>query len=107
MNAPSAPAHPHPRPGNAATSAVSDSPIVLDENRWMQELRQYNIDGRPVFDPREPRSAQTLADYAALVRNVDTSTKTDSIETSKSMNPRLANRMVITDDNMGLEWRAR
>jgi SAM-dependent methyltransferase len=87
--------------------AVSDSPIILDEDRWMQKLRQYKIDGRPVFDPLEPRSAQTLADYAALVRNVDTSTKTESIETSKSMNPRLANRMIITDDNMGLEWRAR
>jgi spermidine synthase len=84
--------------------ALSDSPIALDEDRWMRVLREYKIDGRLVFDPANPKSAETLAEYAALLRDVDTTSRTAGVETSQGLNARLHQRLLITDDNMGLEW---
>jgi spermidine synthase len=85
--------------------AVSERPIDFNEERWMTVLHQYAIDGQPVFDPRNPESKESLASYQALVAALDQSTQFRSLETSKSMNARLGKRLVITDDNMGWEWR--
>jgi spermidine synthase len=85
--------------------AVSDSPIDFDEGRWMSILMRYKIDGKPVFDPANPESGITLKHYAALVENVDKTSEFDAIETSQSLNARLQNRLIITDRNMGWEWR--
>jgi spermidine synthase len=85
--------------------AVSDQSIDLNENRWMSVLSEYTIDGKAAFDPANPKSSETLASYRALVQGLDQSTELESLETSKSLNARLGNRMIITDDNMGWEWR--
>jgi spermidine synthase len=85
--------------------AVSDSPIDFDEDRWMAILRQYRIDGQPVFDPTNQKSEETLTSYVALATGLDRSTDFQSLETSRSMNARLGKRLIITDDNMGWEWR--
>jgi spermidine synthase len=85
--------------------AVSDSPIDFDEDRWMAILRQYRIDGQTVFDPNSSQSEKTLISYDALTKALDRSTDFQSIETSRSLNARLGKRLIITDDNMGWEWR--
>jgi spermidine synthase len=85
--------------------AVSDSPINFNEARWMSVLRQYKIDSQLVFDPSSPKSEETLATYAALARALDKSKAFQSLETSESLNRRLGNRLIITDRNMGWEWR--
>ncbi len=85
--------------------AVSDSPINFSEARWVSVLREYRIDNKFVFDPSSPKSEETLATYAALARALDKSREFQSLETSESLNRRLANRLIITDANMGWEWR--
>jgi spermidine synthase len=85
--------------------AVSDSPIDFDEARWISILREYRIDGQEVFDPANQKSEETLTSYAALTTALDRSSDFQSIETSRSMNARLGKRYIITDDNMGWEWR--
>jgi spermidine synthase len=86
--------------------AVSDSPIDFNEARWMSVLRQYKIDNRAVFDCSSADSEATLSAYADLARELDKSHAFQSIETSESLNRRLGNRLIITDSNMGWEWRA-
>src|SRR4029077_870821 len=38
--------------------AVSDSPILIDKDRWMSVLRQYHVDGQIVFDPANPAASK-------------------------------------------------
>ena len=46
-----------------------------------------------------------LANYRALVAITDQSMQFRSLELSKSLNAGLGKRLIITDDNMGWEWR--
>lgn len=85
--------------------AVSDSPIDYSEARWFDILGRYEMEGRPVFDAGHAGVAKTLAGYHALAAKLDQSTTFESIETSKSLNARLGKRLIITDRNMGWEWR--
>lgn len=87
--------------------AVSDSPIDVDKNRWMAVLRRYKIDNQLVFDPARPASETTLARYTALVDSVTAQPMPTGMETSDSLNARLGRRLIITDDNMGWEWRGK
>jgi hypothetical protein len=86
--------------------AVSDSPIDFSEARWMSALRQYRIDNRLQFDPTNPKSEETLAWYGTLSAALDKSPVLQSLETSRSLNARLGQRLIITDNNMGWEWRS-
>jgi spermidine synthase len=85
--------------------AVSDSPFHIDVEHWMSILRSYRIDGEVVFDPGRPKTAETLAAYAALVASLNEPPRQVSMESSESMRNRLGRRLLITDDNMGWEWR--
>jgi spermidine synthase len=85
--------------------AVSDSPIELNKDRWLAALRQYNIDGRFVFDPTRPEAGSTLARYMALADSVNLPPTPNTIEPSESLNARIKNPLIITDNNMGWEWR--
>jgi spermidine synthase len=84
---------------------VSDSPIQVDRERWMAILRQYKIDGRLVFDPNRGESEATLASYRKLGDSVTQPPTERGMESSASLNARLGQRLIITDDNMGWEWR--
>jgi spermidine synthase len=85
--------------------AVSDAPLQLDRERWMTMLKQYRIDDRAVFGPDRPKSASTLGGYSALFTSLEEPPKYMGLEGSASMNARLGQRLIITDDNMGWEWR--
>jgi len=84
--------------------AVSDSPFAIDKNRWMSILRRYQIDGKNVFDPADPESSKILTGYMALVDTVKEPPRFMGMEFSDSLRARLGKKMIVTDDNMGMEW---
>jgi spermidine synthase len=84
--------------------AVSDSPFPVDKDRWLQELREYRIDGHLVFDPQNPRTERTLAAYAALAETLQGPPLDKGLESGDTMAVRIGARHIITDDNMGAEW---
>jgi spermidine synthase len=83
---------------------VSDSPMVPDENRWLAVLHGYKIDGKPVFDPADPRAHITLAAYMALADTYNQPPRALGLEAGDAMMARIGPRHIITDDNMGAEW---
>ena len=85
--------------------AVSDSPLVLDRARWKALLLHYVIDGRPVIDGSDPEQAEKLEKIIDIPED-SPSREWFSVETNSQLRARLKNRLLITDDNMGLEWRS-
>src|SRR6266404_1677563 len=84
--------------------AVSDAPLRIATERWLADLRLYQINGRLVFDPANPETKLTLARYAALAQTVHQAPLRMGLENSDSMRARMGSPRLITDDNMGLEW---
>ncbi|HMD35513.1 MAG TPA: hypothetical protein VKH42_11120, partial [Vicinamibacterales bacterium] len=89
--------------------AVSDNPIVPDAHLLEDRLRAFTIDGRPVFDERSPAHRRALEKIVAMVHSADASDGSDRLNESWERGDRLRRRLagvgVITDDNMGSEWR--
>jgi spermidine synthase len=85
--------------------AVSDAPIDFSKTRWMSDLKKYRIENRLVFDPASEQSEETLRQYGALADSLDKSSDFQSLETSRSLNARAGKRLIISDENMGWEWR--
>jgi spermidine synthase len=86
-------------------AAVSDSPIVIDRVRWMSILRLYEIDGKEVFAAGNPAAEKILAGYMTLADSVNAPPRFFGMEADDSLRRRVEGRMIITDDNMGEEWR--
>jgi len=86
--------------------AVSDSPIPVDKQRLMEILRRYKLDGKSVFDPLNPAAGKVLAAYMALIDTLNEPPRFLGMESSDSLRTRLGRRLIITDNNMGLEWRS-
>jgi spermidine synthase len=85
--------------------AVSDSPIKFDLERWFATLPGYSIDGKSVFDPRSAESAKVLRRYVLLADSLTKPPTPDGLEDAGSMRQRIKNPLIITDNNMGWEWR--
>jgi len=83
--------------------AVSDSPFNLDKSLWKRILTEYRIDGRPVFDITNRSRNDRLNGLLHLADELDI--PHGNLESRMSMANRLANIRLITDDNMGTEWR--
>jgi spermidine synthase len=89
---------------------TSRDPIEIDVARWEAVMKRYVISGIPVVGEGE-------ADGAALARNKARLTAVDrpgsnpddwdSVETRQHILARTDGLRVVTDDNMGLEWRRR
>lgn len=87
--------------------AVSDSPIAVDKQRLTENLHRYKIDGRLVFNPQvQPAAQKTLDAYLALIDTLKKPPQFIGLESSEPLRARLGRRFIITDDNMGLEWRS-
>jgi spermidine synthase len=84
--------------------AVSDSALVFDRERWRTVLLSYMIDGKHVVDASDPKQLQELDEIVGIPED-PTGRRLNSIETNDQLRNRLRNRLIITDDNMGLEWR--
>jgi predicted membrane-bound spermidine synthase len=85
--------------------AVSESPIHFDTALWLSTLDKYEIDGRRLFDRGNPASQRVLANYAALERTLNFPPAFGGLETGDSLRRRIGRTRLITDDNMGLEWK--
>lgn len=86
---------------------VSDSPISVDKQRWSTVLGKYSIDGRIVFDPSNSATPGLLEKYVTLADSISKPQTEYGMEDSDSMRARIKNPLLITDDNMGWEWRDR
>ena len=86
--------------------AVSDSPLTFDRERWRSVLLGYVIDGKHVIDSNDPQQVKQLDEIVNVIDSAPTG-EWNSIETNDAMRARLQRRdnLLITDDNMGLEWR--
>ena len=84
--------------------AVSDSPIVLDKQRWFSVLSQYQIDGKKMFDAGTQKGQMVLAAYNAFADSIRHPSGFLSMEDGQALAERLGPRHIITDDNMGAEW---
>lgn len=82
--------------------AVSDSPLVLDKNLWRTALTSYRIDGRPVYDLANPLQRARLEDVLRLADELDV--PKGGLESRASLQRRIKQPRLITDDNMGTEW---
>ena len=63
--------------------------------RWRRVLETYRVDGRPVLDLTREDHRQWLDELLAF----------DDFESGESVRRANADRRLITDDNMGSEWR--
>jgi hypothetical protein len=86
--------------------AVSDSPIVVDKERWLSILKQYKIDGVPVFNAQNPQAMRMLEAYSIFADTVKEPPRFLGMEYADSLNARLGRRLIFTEDNMGWEWRS-
>jgi predicted membrane-bound spermidine synthase len=84
--------------------AVSDSPLVFDRSRWKAVLLNYVIDGKQVIDTNDPKQLQKLDEIVGIPED-PTGRSLNSVENNNQLRSRLLKRLIITDDNMGLEWR--
>jgi spermidine synthase len=85
--------------------AVSESPIHFDSNLWFSTLDKFEIDGRRLFDPASPATQRVLARYASFERTLDGRPSFGGMEGGDSLRKRIGKIRLITDDNMGLEWK--
>src|SRR5262249_31952602 len=85
--------------------ALSDSPLVFDRARWKSVLLSYSIDGKHVIDQDDPGQMKKLDEIIA-VGNAVPASASSSIETNDELRNRLRGQqnLIITDDNMGVEW---
>jgi hypothetical protein len=87
---------------------VSDSPFDLDVARWRRVLTAYAIDGKRMFPADSPAQRQSFDDFVAMLSGSDDERFDPADrhkESCESLLQRTAALPLITDDNMGTEWR--
>jgi spermidine synthase len=84
---------------------VSDAPIELDAQRWRRILFSERIDGRPLLDASNPRDLAIWDHLAALPERTDAPLSQQAFEDCASILARTQSAALVTDDNMGTEWR--
>ena len=87
--------------------AVSDSPIQIDKDRWRRTLLNYRLEGKPIFDPALQSDRDLLAGILRRVDTLpgDTYDASHGMETRDNILRRTQGKMIVTDDNMAVEWR--
>jgi spermidine synthase len=85
--------------------AVSDSPLQLDAQRWLDVLLHYRIDGKPIFDMAQEKDRRRLDEVLSLTATMDRDLPTFfTLESADHVRIRTRQARIITDDNMGTEW---
>ena len=87
--------------------AVGGSPVTLDRDLWRRALENYRIDGRPVLDLKRPKDQARLEQVLQLAAEPDRQPQKqgNEIETRAELLARWQGFPIVTDDNMGTEWR--
>ena len=87
--------------------AVSDARISVDKQRWEDVLAAYNIDKKPVFDLNDETQRKRLDEVLSLADTLHSPEPAQvmRMELGDSLRTRLQGTRLITDDNMGDEWR--
>jgi spermidine synthase len=87
---------------------ASDSPIDPDIARWRRVLTSYEIDGKHMFPTDSPAQIKSFEYFAAMPSETDDTAIVPAqrrMERCDSILQRTAALPLITDDNMGTEWR--
>jgi spermidine synthase len=84
---------------------VSDMPIRWDFVRWLDTLKAYRIDGRPVFDTSRSADRAELDQLQAWETTLTGGNVPRPIEPCSDIRARTAGEQPVTDNNMGSEWR--
>jgi spermidine synthase len=86
---------------------VSSAPIAWDFARWRRVLEAYRIDGQAMFDPSRGEHRAALDRLMTLEGSIASTASHDQrpIEPCPDILTRTAGKQVVTDDNMGSEWR--
>jgi hypothetical protein len=87
---------------------VSASPIAWDFVRWRRVLEAYRIDGKAVFDPARAEDRAVLDGLMAMETSLAPEAKREvyrPLEPCPDILARTAGKRIVTDDNMGTEWR--
>ena len=79
----------------------SNSPLVVDTDRWRSVLSRYQIDGRPMFDLHTATGRKQLEDMLAVAGPDD---NTGALMTRHGMDALYGSARIITDDNLGEEY---
>ena len=88
----------------------SRGPIEIDAERWEAVMDGYFVDETSVMDENasgRASVARNMARLRALDRPGSGPDDWDSVESRSHILARTQGLRVITDDNMGLEWRKR
>jgi spermidine synthase len=88
--------------------AVSAAPIAWDFARWRRTLEIYRIDGKAVFDLAKAGDRAVLDQLMAMEASLAPGAARDAdspIEPCPEILARTAGKRIVTDDNMGSEWR--
>jgi hypothetical protein len=80
---------------------------VVDKSRWASCLAQYRIDGRSVFDLADSTQRARLNEVVSLVDTLDSGdpAREKIMERGDSLRRRVLGKRIVTDDNMGTEWK--
>jgi len=87
---------------------LSSTPIAWDFARWRRTLADYRIDGRTMLDLARADQAEGLARLMAIegqTRMDRAHALSDWIEPCPHVLARTSGQSLVTDDNMGTEWR--
>jgi len=87
---------------------VSAAPIDWNFQRWRQVLEAYQIDGKPVLDASCAADRAVLDRLMAIEANLLPGAVTSAesaIELCRDIVARTAGKPIVSDDNMGSEWR--
>lgn len=87
--------------------AVSNTPLDVDFERWRETLLATRVNGKPVLDLARPADANRL-DALMRIREEwgdGSGPGGASIEPCAHILKRTAGMALVTDDNMGTEWR--
>jgi spermidine synthase len=86
--------------------ALSDRPLAMDGDSWRARLLAWRIDGKPVFDLSKPLDRERLEQTLANA-NPSAAGNSDAfpVEYEASIRQRCREKRIITDDNMGTEWK--
>jgi hypothetical protein len=86
--------------------AVSDSPILIDRERWRTVLTDYRLEGTPIFDLSRADDRDLLNGILRLADTLPGATySSKGMETRENVLRRTQGKSIITDDNMATEWR--